>query len=75
MTTTITQFQEQKNIYELLLENDAFICFNLFEQVLFCVSHPHNQWCSLVFCSEYTVIYFFLLTRTRAASHKHHHTH
>ncbi len=58
MKTTIIQIHEQKNMYELLLENDAFICFNLFEQVLFCVSHPHNQWCSLVFCSEYTVIIF-----------------
>ncbi len=40
---------------------------------------PYTQWCSLVFCSEYTVIFFFLpsliLTHTRAASHKHHHTH
>jgi len=32
------------------------------------------QWCSLVFCSEYTVIFFFflpslILIRTRAASH------
>ncbi len=28
------------------------------------------QWCSLVFCSEYTVIFFLpSLIRTRAASH------
>ncbi len=29
-----------------------------------------DQWCSLVFCSEYTVIFFLpSLIRTRAASH------
>ncbi len=31
---------------------------------------PCTQWCSLVFCSEYTVIFFLpSLIRTRAASH------
>ncbi len=33
---------------------------------------PSRQWCSLVFCSEYTVIFFLpslILIRTRAASH------
>ncbi len=33
-----------------------------------------DQWCSLVFCSEYTVIFFLpslKLIRTRAAAHNH----
>ncbi len=48
------------------------------QQRLWCSDTGCRQWCSLVFCSEYTVIFFLpslILTRSRAASHKHHHTH
>ncbi len=64
------KYSENHNIVILLQFKITIIMFYIIYIDGLQSSVSHDQWCSLIFCSEHTVI-FSSLTRPKATPHKH----